>query len=316
VIPGLIFRAVDLEPGDQQVHQLVVHRCHRPLLLWFPVLASRHSCRSHARSMSGQVSTVEPQVRPPPNAVSTIRSPGRSVPAALRVVHGERNRGGGGVADLGDVADGAVPWDAELVGQPVQDAQVRLVADQPVDVTGPPAGPVEYRPGGLGHALHGTPDTSLPAISKKCSSSPGVTPDSRWYEPPARTVIRSRPVPSLPRSNGPMGARFVGRAGTQHDRAGTVAEDHRRRAVVRVEDAGEGLRADQQYAIGDCRRRSGRPHSPGRRRTRCTTAATSYASDVGEPQPGGDGRCRAGDMAGPAWSSPRSRCLLWTRRPT
>src|SRR5437868_6595357 len=55
-------------------------------------------------------------------------------PGTRGVVERERDRGGGGVAVLVDVDEGAFGGQAELLGDRAQDADVRLLPDEPVDV--------------------------------------------------------------------------------------------------------------------------------------------------------------------------------------
>ena len=75
--------------------------------------------------------------------------------------HRERDRRRGGVAVLVDVDDRLLARDAEAGRSGFDDAGVRLVGDEPVDVVGRQSGPGEGDAGGLHDGAHGAAEHLL-----------------------------------------------------------------------------------------------------------------------------------------------------------
>ena len=77
--------------------------------------------------------SAEPQVKPPPKASSSSSWPRWILPGAHGFVERQRHRTGRGIAVLVDGDDHAVHRHVEALGRRLDDAQVGLVRDQPVD---------------------------------------------------------------------------------------------------------------------------------------------------------------------------------------
>ena len=88
------------------------------------------------RTLAHQRTSAAPQVKPPPIASSSTRSPRLMRPSRDRDGERERDRGGGGVAVPVDGGDDLLGRDAELVRRAVDDALVGLMRHEPVDVVG------------------------------------------------------------------------------------------------------------------------------------------------------------------------------------
>src|ERR1019366_1668021 len=88
----------------------------------------------------------------------------------------QRDGGGSGVPDLGDVTDTALGRNAEFTGEPVQDPGVRLMANQPVDVVEAKPSELEHRPCRLSHVLHRLPEDLLAGHREVVIARRGVHP--------------------------------------------------------------------------------------------------------------------------------------------
>ena len=78
--------------------------------------------------------SAEPQVRPPPSASISTRSPLRMRPSSQRLGQRQRHRGGRGVGVAIDGDHHPLRRQAELAAHRVDDPQIGLVRHQPVDV--------------------------------------------------------------------------------------------------------------------------------------------------------------------------------------
>ena len=87
--------------------------------------------------------SAEPQVRPPPSASSSTRSPRRMRPSRARLGERQRHRGRRGVGVPIDRHHHPLRRQAELAAHRVDDPQIGLVRHQPVHVG---AGPARWRP--------------------------------------------------------------------------------------------------------------------------------------------------------------------------
>ena len=145
------------------------------------------------------------------------------------------------------------------------------------------------------HLPHGPAEDLLALHASACGKSTLVVADVD----PGRAlgdgvVLRAVGAPDR-RADG----RLVGRA--DHDRAGAVAEDERRRPVVGVGEVRELLAADDQRRTRRCRRApcrwpARRRSRSRRRRRRCRCAAASVApSRCGDRRRGRRGLQRVGD---------------------
>ena len=185
--------------------------------------------------------SAEPQVRPPPSASISTRSPRRMRPSLPGLGQRQRHRGGRGVGVPVHRHHHPLRRQPEPLAHRVDDAQVGLVRHQPVDVA--PGQPV----GGqrLVHRL-GQPDDRVAEhlapvhhqVARACPAGP-TAPSTYRMSPSVPCACRW--VDRMPRSIAPRPS-----AGAQEHRAGAVAEQHAGAAVLPVQDARVDLAADHQ----------------------------------------------------------------------
>src|ERR1044072_2774515 len=205
-------------------------------------------------------------------------------PRTHALVETDRDRGRRRVAVAVDVHVDLLRRPREPLAYGLDDAKVRLVRDEEVDLVGGPARGLHAAERGLAHAAHreGVELLSLHAdemlarrhgvLARRVARDPGGHLEHLAQLAVAVHVHRVEPGPGL--------------AGLQHRRAGPIAEQHARVAVGVVHDARQRLDAHDQYRVGEARadepaRAPGARHAPGP--TGAQTPPTSTVWAAGEP---------------------------------
>ena len=232
----------------------------RPIPREPPVTSTGRSGRRRRRRAHADHRTKqEAQARPAPMPTSSTWLPSGMRPRGARVGEGERDRRRRRVAEIGQVDHGPLRRDAEALGGGVDDAGVGLVGHEQVDVVGGRAGELE-RGGGRGGDRPRRPAEQLGSVHDD------VLPTGRDVEDVGATGIAAEVDAEHAGRRGPGGVASGGVVRGEradHDGAGPVAEQHRRRAVVGVDERREAVGADDEHALDRRAGRQERPHVEG-----------------------------------------------------
>ena len=191
-----------------------------------------------------QRSSAEPQVKPPPIASSMTRCPGLMRPSATATSSASGMEAAEVLPCRSTVETTLSVGDAELPGARVDDPLIGLVRHEPVDVVG----------GGAGRLEGGVDDVGDHAdrVLEDLAPLHAHMADGAGRRRPAVDVelfLVLAVGAEMRGEHAAVGDRARALLRFQHDRAGAVAEEHAGRAVAPVEDAREGLRADDQRAL-------------------------------------------------------------------
>src|SRR3989441_3339862 len=207
---------------------------------------SRAACRAPASPAPGRPSRASQrhQRRAPRKAAAHALQqhplPGADLPGADELVERERHRRGRSVAVMIDGDDELFRRQAELARGSLENAHVRLVGDQPVDVLD------RHVRGGQRLARRG-----LQHLDRKLEHALAVHLHERGADDAAvADIARHRQhvdLAAVGTQDAGVDARL--RAFGKDHGAGAVAEQHARAAVVPVENAGEDFGADDQGAL-------------------------------------------------------------------
>ena len=185
-------------------------------------------------------------MRPAPIPVISTNSPSREPAVGGCIGERERDRARRRVAVAVDVDDDLLLRDPELARRVVDDPLVRLVRDVDVDVVdGQPALVEHLLRRADHHARRELEDLAAVHLHELVGVLEVARAAARQPEVLAAAAVRAELEAEE--------AALVDRL--DHDRAGAVAEEDERRAVVPVEDLREHVAADDERALREARRR-------------------------------------------------------------